>query len=423
MTDTSTPSTLVHELGRSPLLADLSPGGLETVAHEFEERWASEGDLVLAQGQHGAGCGLIVSGQASVRVHGEERTRLGPGDMFGEISTLLDEPVGADVVALGPLQYVLLPAERFQAVLTAFPSISYRLLQAEVRRLRAPDRWYAATTPGRSRSTPWSPSSWRAHPAQQQPDWPDADRLEAVLHGLRAKPPLVFAGEARRLTSALAEVAAGRAFLLQAGDCAESFVDFSADAIRDKLKVTLQMSAVLTHGSGVPVVKLGRIAGQFAKPRSSPTEMVGGEEIPSFRGHMVNDDAPLAEARRPDPGRLLDGYHQSMETLNLLRAFTTGGFASLTNVHSWNQEFVASSAQGQRYAAIAAAIDRSMAFMRACGFDLERESAVRQVEYWTSHEALLLPYEEALTRRDPMSGDLYATSAHMIWIGERTRQL
>ncbi|MDQ4132671.1 MAG: 3-deoxy-7-phosphoheptulonate synthase class II [Actinomycetota bacterium] len=287
--------------------------------------------------------------------------------------------------------------------------------------MRTPDRWYAATAPTGSRPE-WSPGSWRRRSAQQQPDWPDPEELELVLDVLRAKPPLVFAGEARRLTAALGEVAAGRAFLLQAGDCAESFVDFSADAIRDKLKVTLQMAAVLTHGSGVPVVKVGRIAGQFAKPRSSPTETIGGEELPSFRGYMVNDDAPHADARRPDARRMLDGYQQSMETLNLLRAFTTGGFASLTNVHNWNQAFVASSPQGQRYRTIADAIHRSLLFMAACGFDLDEEAKLRQVEYWTSHEALLLPYEETLTRVDSTTGDWYDCSAHMLWIGERTRQ-
>ncbi len=417
MPDTSTSD----QLRRFSLFADLTDSELAAVSAEFERRSAFEGDVVLGHGQEGAGCGLIVAGQASVRVLGAERTRLGPGDVFGEISTLLDEPAAADVVALGPLHYVVLPASRFKDVLTLHPTVTYRLLQAEVRRLRSPQRWFAGTS-GRSGRTGWSPSSWRRRPAQQQPDWPDPAALESALVALRAKPPLVFAGEARRLTAALAEVAAGRAFLLQAGDCAESFVDFSADAIRDKLKVMLQMAAVLTHGSGVPVVKVGRIAGQFAKPRSSPTEMVDGQQIPSFRGDMVNDTAPFADARRPDPRRMLDGYQQSAETLNLLRAFTSGGFASLTNVHTWNQQFVASSQQGKRYQATADAIHRSLLFMDACGFDLERETNLRQVDYWTSHEALLLPYEEALTRLDSMTGDWYDCSAHMLWIGERTRQ-
>ena len=417
MSETSTSD----QLRRFPLFADLSGPDIEAIAGELETRSAVEDEVVLGCGRLGAGCGFILAGQASVRVHGEERTRLGPGDVFGEISTLLEEPAAADVVALGPLRYAVLPSARFKDVLTRHPAFTYRLLQAEVRRLRSPEQWFAGTSGAPAREG-WSPASWQGYPAQQQPEWPDPAELEKTVVTLRAKPPLVFAGEARSLTAALAEVAAGRAFLLQAGDCAESFVDFSADAIRDKLKVMLQMAAVLTHGSGVPIVKVGRIAGQFAKPRSSPTEMVDGQELPSFRGYMVNDDAPSAEARRPDPRRMLEGYQQSMETLNLLRAFTTGGFASMTNVHVWNQEFVAASQQGKRYQAIADAIHRSLQFMGACGFDLEREDNLRRVEYWTSHEALLLPYEEALTRRDSMTGDWYDCSAHMLWIGERTRQ-
>jgi 3-deoxy-7-phosphoheptulonate synthase len=269
----------------------------------------------------------------------------------------------------------------------------------------------------------WTPSSWRDHTAAQQPEWPDEAALERALKQLAAVPPLVFAGEARNLRGALAEVAAGRAFLLQAGDCAESFADFSADAIRDKLKVILQMAVALTYGSGVPVVKVGRIAGQFAKPRSSPTELVGGVELPSFRGHIVNDDAPTVEARTPDPARLVAAYHQSASTLNLLRAFTKGGFADLSQVHVWNQQFVASSNEGQRYDALAAEIERAMRFMKACGIDLQAEQRLHQVDFYTSHEALLLGYEEALTRRDSLTGDWYDCSAHMVWIGERTRQV
>jgi 3-deoxy-7-phosphoheptulonate synthase len=269
----------------------------------------------------------------------------------------------------------------------------------------------------------WTPSSWRDRPAAQQPDWPDLAALEHVLKQLSTLPPLVFAGEARRLRSALAQVAEGRAFLLQAGDCAESFGDFTADAIRDKLKVILQMAVVLTYGSGVPVVKVGRIAGQFAKPRSSPTERVGGLELPSFRGHLVNDDAPTLEARIPDPARMLAAYHQSASTLNLLRAFTTGGFADLSHVHQWNQQFVASSSQGRRYDAIAGEIDRALRFMEACGIDLGSEATLHQVDFWTSHEALVLGYEEALTRQDSLTGDWYDCSAHLLWVGERTRQL
>ena len=270
--------------------------------------------------------------------------------------------------------------------------------------------------------TTWTPSSWRDLPAAQQPEWPDPSSLEAVQKSLSVLPPLVFAGEARRLTSALAQVADGRAFLLQAGDCAESFRDFSADAIRDKLKVILQMAVVLTYGAGVPVIKLGRIAGQFAKPRSAPTEVVGDVELPAFRGHLVNDDAPTLEARIPDPSRLLSAYHQSASTLNLLRAFTTGGFADLAQVHTWNQQFVASSREGQRYERVAAEIDRALRFMRACGIDLTGEATLHQVEFWTSHEALILGYEEALTRKDSLTGDWYDCSAHLVWVGERTRQ-
>jgi len=268
----------------------------------------------------------------------------------------------------------------------------------------------------------WTPDSWRHRSAAQQPAWPDEARLERALKELATLPPLVFAGEARRLRGALAEVAAGQAFLLQAGDCAESFSDFSADSIRDKLKVILQMAVVLTYGAGVPVVKVGRIAGQFAKPRSSPTERIGDEEIDAFRGHMVNDEAPERGARVPDPARLVAAYHQSASTLNLVRAFTKGGFADLSQVHLWNQQFVASSEEGRRYEQIAAEIDRALRFMAACGIDLGREETLHEVDFYTSHEALILGYEEALTRRDSITGDFYDCSAHMLWVGERTRQ-
>jgi len=270
---------------------------------------------------------------------------------------------------------------------------------------------------------PWSPASWQDRVAEQQPEWPDEGALQRALKQLSTLPPLVFAGEARALQASLAEVAAGKAFLLQAGDCAESFHDFTADNIRDKLRVILQMAVVLTYGSGVPVVKLGRIAGQFAKPRSAATEIVGGVEMPSFRGHMVNDDAATFEARQPDPARLIASYHQAASTLNLLRAFTKGGFADLSQVHVWNQQFVASSAEGQRYEAIAGEIERALRFMRACGIDLVAEQRLHQVDFWTSHEALILGYEESLTRRDSLTGDWYDCSAHLLWIGERTRQI
>lgn len=235
-------------------------------------------------------------------------------------------------------------------------------------------------------------------------------------------PPLVFAGEARSLKAALGRASAGEAFLLQAGDCTEAFGDFSADAIRDKLKIILQMAAVLTYAAGMPVVKVGRIAGQFAKPRSSPNETVDGNELPSFRGHAVNDIAFDPGSRRADPSRLLRAYHQSAATLNLIRAFAKGGFADLRQIHVWNQEFVAQSKQGQRYEAIARQIDRSMKFMAACGVDLGTDSAIHEVDFYTSHEALLLGYEEALTRMDSLTGDWYCCSAHLLWVGERTRQ-
>jgi 3-deoxy-7-phosphoheptulonate synthase len=270
---------------------------------------------------------------------------------------------------------------------------------------------------------PWSPDSWRSRPAAQQPDWPDEKALDEVLAELQGYPPLVFAGEARSLTESLALVAEGKAFLLQAGDCAESFNAFSANGIRDKLKIILQMSVVLTYGAGVPTVKVGRIAGQFAKPRSAPTETRGETALPSFRGDMVNDLAFEADARRPDPQRLLRGYHQSASTLNLLRAFTKGGFADLSGVHAWNQEFVTASPEGRRYEVLAEEIERALRFMEACGIDLDKELALHQVDCYTSHEALLLGYEEALTREDSLGGGWYDCSAHLLWIGDRTRQL
>ena len=275
--------------------------------------------------------------------------------------------------------------------------------------------------------------AWKDREALHQPEWPDAARLEEVKRKLHAYPPLVFAGEARQVRSALAEVAAGRAFLLQAGDCAESFHDYerltesgaayAAVAIRERLQILLQMAAVLTYGAALPVLKIGRIAGQFVKPRSSPTETTADGEIPSFRGHMIHDDAPTAAARTPDPGRMLEGYLYSASALNLVRAFTKGGFADLTQVHRWNQDFVASSPQGRRYEHLASEIERALAFMAACGIDLAATPQLHQVDVWTSHEGLLLDYEEALTRRDSITGDWYDCSAHMLWIGNRTRNL
>lgn len=269
----------------------------------------------------------------------------------------------------------------------------------------------------------WTLDSWKGFSAAQQPDWPDTAELDRVLKEISGMPPLVFAGEARKLRASLGQVAAGNAFLLQAGDCAESFDEFSAVNIREKLRVILQMAVVLTYSMGVPVVKVGRIAGQFAKPRSSPFEKIGAEEIPSFRGHIVNDSAQNLDARRPDPARLLTAYNQSASTLNLLRAFTKGGFADLSRVHSWTQEFVGSSPEGQRYESIAAEIERALLFMRACGIDVESNPNLHEVDIYTSHEALLLGYEQALTREDSLTGDWYDCSAHMLWIGERTRDL
>ena len=269
----------------------------------------------------------------------------------------------------------------------------------------------------------WNPGSWREHDAQQQPDWPDVGDVDTVLKTLGGYPPLVFAGEARSLQASLARVAAGEAFLLQAGDCAESFDSFNANSIRERLRVILQMAIILTYSAGVPVVKVGRVAGQFAKPRSSSTETVDGVDLPSFRGHMVNDIAFTPEARVPDPQRLLQAYHQSAATLNLLRAFAKGGFADLGRVHAWNQEFVTSSPEGARYEELARDIDRALRFMAACGLDTEAVPSLHETELYTSHEALVLGYEEALTRRDSLTGDWYDVSAHMIWIGERTRQL
>jgi 3-deoxy-7-phosphoheptulonate synthase len=278
------------------------------------------------------------------------------------------------------------------------------------------------TAPERVPEVAWEPSSWQQHDAQQQPDWPDRAQLDAAVAELRGLPPLVFAGEARSLRQALARVAEGKGFLLHAGDCAESFAEFSADNIRDKLKIMLQMSVALMYSTGVPTTKVGRIAGQFAKPRSSPVEKRGDLALPSFRGDMVNDFAFDASARRADPQRMIRGYHQAAATLNLLRAFTKGGFADLTEIHKWNLEFVRTSRQGRRYEDLSGEIDRALRFMSACGIDLDLEVQLHQVDFYTSHEALLLWYEEALTRRDSLTNDWYDCSAHLLWIGERTRQ-
>ncbi len=268
----------------------------------------------------------------------------------------------------------------------------------------------------------WTPDSWRGLPIRQQPDYPDAAALEATLDRIRRQPPLVFAGEARRLRSALAGVAEGRAFLLQGGDCAESFAEFSADNIRDTFRVLMQMAVVMTFAAACPIIKVGRLAGQFAKPRSASTEVQDGVELPSYRGDIVNGMEFTTEARAADPSRLLQGYHQSSATLNLLRAVAHGGYADLRRVHGWNLDFVSRTAQGERYAGLADRITEALSFMEACGITGESVPAVREVDFYTSHEALLLGFEEAMTRVDSTTGDWYDTSAHMLWIGDRTRQ-
>jgi 3-deoxy-7-phosphoheptulonate synthase len=268
----------------------------------------------------------------------------------------------------------------------------------------------------------WTPGSWRAKPIKQNPAYPDAAALEAVEAELASYPPLVFAGEARELKAELADVAEGRAFLLQGGDCAESFAEHGGDNIRDFFRVFLQMAVVLTYAGGVPVVKVGRIAGQFAKPRSADTETIDGVELPSYRGDIINDIAFTPESRIPDPSRLISAYRQSAATLNLLRAFAEGGFANLERVHQWTLGFLKDSPTGDRYQELASRISDSLTFMRACGLTPEALPELRRTSFFTSHEALLLGYEQALTRTDSTSGGWYATSGHLIWIGDRTRQ-
>ncbi len=268
----------------------------------------------------------------------------------------------------------------------------------------------------------WSPSSWRGKPIEQSPVYPDAAALADVERQLAGFPPLVFAGEARKLKRMLGKVADGEAFLLQGGDCAEAFAEHSADNIRDFFRVFLQMSVVATFAAALPVVKVGRIAGQFAKPRSAPNETVGGVSLPSYRGDIVNDIAFSAAARVPDPIRQLDAYRQSAATLNLLRAFATGGYANLENAHQWMLSFIKDSPQSARYQELADRITETLGFMRAIGLDPESHQELRQTDFYTSHEALLLGFEQALTRVDSTTGDYYATSGHMIWIGDRSRQ-
>jgi 3-deoxy-7-phosphoheptulonate synthase len=271
--------------------------------------------------------------------------------------------------------------------------------------------------------TNWTPDSWRNCPIRQVPTYPDPGRLAAVEERLRKYPPLVFAGEVRRLKAALARAADGRAFILQGGDCAESFQDFTANIIRDTFRVLLQMSVVLTFGASLPVVKLGRMAGQYAKPRSSDTETRGGQTLPTYRGDIINGPDFTPDDRVPDPLRMETGYFQSAGTMNLLRAFATGGYADLHEVHRWNLGFVARSPLIDRYQDLAHRIDETLAFMSACGISSATTAQIRETDFFTSHEALLLPYEQALTRVDSTSGDWYACSAHFLWIGDRTRQV
>lgn len=269
----------------------------------------------------------------------------------------------------------------------------------------------------------WAPDSWRTCPATQLPNFPDPRALAETEARLAGFPPLVFAGEARILGRQLASIAEGRAFLLQGGDCAESFAEFSADNIRDTFRVLLQMAVVLTFAAACPVVKVGRIAGQFAKPRSAAVEKQGNLELPSYRGDIVNGVEFSAAARRPDPARQLQAYAQAAATLNLLRAYAQGGFADLHQVQRWTMDFVAASPQGERYQDLASRITESLAFMEACGLNADSAPQIREIQFYTSHECLLLGYEQALTRRDGETGEWYDTSAHLLWVGDRTRQL
>ncbi len=268
----------------------------------------------------------------------------------------------------------------------------------------------------------WSKDSWRKKPILQVPEYDDLEQLKKVESRLSSYPPLVFAGEARRLKENLAKVSRGEAFLLQGGDCAESFAEHHPDNIRDTFRVMLQMAIVLTFGAGCPIVKVGRIAGQFAKPRSEPIEKQGDIELPSYRGDIINDISFDETLRKPDPERQIMAYRQAASTLNLLRAFAQGGYANLDHVHRWNMGFVKESKQGEQYEALANRISETLDFMDAVGINSETSPELRSVEFFTSHESLLLGYEESLTRIDSTSGDWYNTSAHMLWIGDRTRQ-
>ena len=269
----------------------------------------------------------------------------------------------------------------------------------------------------------WSPGSWRNFPILQQPEYDNKSELENIERQLRSFPPLVFAGEAESLKSVLSKVSLGEAFLMQGGDCAESFEEFHPNNIRDTFRVLLQMSVILTFAGTCPVVKVGRMAGQFAKPRSSPTETQEGKELPSYRGDIINSIEFTAEARRPDPRRILQAYSQSASTLNLIRAFSQGGYSDLRRVHGWNLSFVSESFQGEKFKVLAEQITQSLDFIDACGIKTENVPELMKTDFYTSHEALLLGYEESMTRQDSTTGRWYATSAHFLWIGDRTRQV
>ncbi|WP_020591954.1 class II 3-deoxy-7-phosphoheptulonate synthase [Kiloniella laminariae] len=272
-------------------------------------------------------------------------------------------------------------------------------------------------------SAKWTPDSWRAKDIRQVPEYPDSAAVETVEKTLAGQPPLVFAGEARRLRKQLGEVAEGRAFLLQGGDCAEAFAEFHPDNIRDTFKVMLQMAVALTFGAACPIVKVGRMAGQFAKPRSAGTETIDGVELPSYRGDIINGIEFTPKDRIPDPERLIKAYHQSASTLNLLRAFAQGGYANLRQVHAWNHDFVRNSPLGARYEEMATRIEEALSFMEACGLTADKVPQLSETDFYTSHEALLLNYEQSLTRVDSLSGNWYDCSAHMLWIGDRTRHI
>jgi len=270
--------------------------------------------------------------------------------------------------------------------------------------------------------TNWKPSSWRDKPAEQLPNYPDQARLEWAEDIIATMPPLVFAGEARNLKTQLAEACHGRAFVLQGGDCAESFGEFGANKIRDTFRVLLQMAVVMTYGGAMPIVKMGRMAGQFAKPRSADMETIDGVTLPSYRGDIINKIDFTEEARVPDPERMIRAYNQSAATLNLLRSFAQGGYANLTQVNRWNLEFIEDTPLSDRYEELAADIEKALAFMKACGITPDSVPTMRETDFYTCHEALLLPYEEAMTRIDSTSGDPYDTSSHFLWIGARTQQ-